>query len=297
MSAAAYACALWLKIDPSTNNQVKLTLNNTRAGKGYQIWSITNLSLTNWVAVTNFTGATGSLTQVLISMTNRPIAFFRASGTNDYTVDTNSTFLGLNYDDSGSSVPDSMGAVGPNHFIEVLNYDSPGRTAIAVYDKAGNLLAKTNTHDFFRTDANHPTTTGRIGDPRILYDHHAQRWVACTLDVAGSGEVMLAVSTTDSPTNFTTSWNRYLIPVSRTNTGSDFPTLGLDDNGVYLTVLHLKSSPLTNDGHTVVAINKSALYQGNLITTRLEIYTSNSLPVWTIQPAVNFDVVPTNGYA
>ena len=276
---------------------MRLTLNNTRAGQGYQIWSLTNLSLTNWVVATNFTGATGSLTQVLLPTTNRPIAFFRASGTNEsiYTVDTNATFLGLNFDDTGAFVPDSMGAVGPNHFIELLNCQDPSRTAIAIYDKAGHLLAKTNTHDFFRTDATHPTTTDRLTDQRILYDHHAQRWIACTLDVAGSRDVMLAVSTTDSPTNFTTGWNRYLIPVSRTNTQSDLPTLGLDDNGVYVTILHQEGN--NNGGHTVVAIKKPEIYQGNLISTRLEIYTSNSLSVWTIQPAVNFDAVPTNGYA
>lgn len=50
-------------------------------------------------------------------------------------------------------------------------------------------------------------------------------------------------------------------------------------------------------GHTVVAIKKPEIYAGLLITNRLDLYMTNSLPVWTIQPAVNFDNITTNGYA
>jgi hypothetical protein len=48
-------------------------------------------------------------------------------------------------------------------------------------------------------------------------------------------------------------------------------------------------------GHTVVAIKKPEIYQGSFVTSRLEVL--GDVGGWTIQPAVNFDPVPTNGFA
>jgi hypothetical protein len=151
MSEAAYGCALWIKIDRSTNNRVLLTVHNTRQGQSYQVWSSTNLSTTNWVAETNLTGASGNFTQALIPMTNRPMAFFKVSETRDYSMDTNSTFTGLNFQDTQLPPPDTMGAVGPNHFIELLNGETTNSSSIAIYDKVGNLVAKTNILAFLAT--------------------------------------------------------------------------------------------------------------------------------------------------
>jgi len=168
------------------------------------------------------------------------------------------------------------------------------------------LVAQTNTLSFFAVTndgTNYPTGLG-LDDQRILYDWHSQRWVAFTTDAFGSDKVILAVSTSESPTNLATGWNRYVVQVNRytdPNSGHhDFATLGLDDNGLYITALELAYTPLsasTNAGQTVVALKKPEIYQGTFLSTTLEIYSSNSLPVWTLQPAVNFDPVPTNGYA
>jgi len=53
----------------------------------------------------------------------------------------------------------------------------------------------------------------------------------------------------------------------------------------------------SNAGHTVVAIKKHELYQGSFLATTLLLTNGLSLQTWTIQPAVNFDAVATNGYA
>ncbi len=69
-----------------------------------------------------------------------------------------------------------------------------------------------------------------MGDPRILYDAQSQRWVAAAIDedsAGGSGNVILAVSTTDNPTNVTSGWTKYMIPVQRGGLLTDFTTLGL----------------------------------------------------------------------
>lgn len=288
-------CGLWLSISRNTSSNVVLTLHNTRPGQTYQIWSLTNLALTNWVVETNVTGTSGTLTDVLVAMLGRTNLFLRATEYRDYQVDTNSTFIGLGYADTGIDPPDSMGAAGPEHFVELLNGDSVN-PAIAVYTKTGTLVAWTNTADFFRNGTNYPTTSFMV-DPRILYDRKAQRWVACALE-RDAGQVILAVSKTSSPTNFVTGWTNCFFPVKRNNLLTDFPTMGLDDNGVYVTVVHIGGSPTsTNAGHTIVAIKKPEIYSGVFVTNRLENYVSNTPPVWTIQPAVNFDDVATNDYA
>lgn len=288
-------CGLWLSISRNTSSNVVLTLHNTRPGQTYQVWRLTNLAQTNWVVETNVTGASGNLTDVLIAMLGRTNLFLKATEYRDYQVDTNSTFSGLGYAETLRDPPDSMGAVGPEHFVELLNGES-ANPAIAVYTKTGTLVAWTNTADFIRNGTNYPIGS-LLADPRILYDHKAQRWIACAID-GGSGQVILAVSKSSSPTNFVTGWTNCLLTVKRPDLLTDFTTLGLDDNGVYVTVLHLGGIPTsTNAGHTIVAIRKPELYSGVFITNRLENYVSNAPPVWIIQPAVNFDDVAMNGYA
>jgi len=58
---------------------------------------------------------------------------------------------------------------------------------------------------------------------------------------------------------------------------SDFDTLGLDGNGLYLSVLHTPTnSPSTNAGHSVVAIKKPDIYLG----TNIFAFPTNNLDLW-----------------
>ena len=290
MEGVGEGCGLWLSISRNSSSNVLLTLHNTRQGQTYTVWRLTNLALTNWVVETNVTGASGDFTEALIAMGTRSNLFLKATEYRDYQVDTNSTFTGLGFSDTGQDPPDSMGAIGPNHFVELLNGRGTN-SAIAVYTKAGVLVTKTNVLDFFRIGTNYPTGD-LMADPRILYDQQAQRWVACAIDINGSKQVILAVSNGDSPTNLASGWTRHLMDLRRGSLQTDFTTLGLDDNGVYVSIVW-KGTGI--EGYAVMAIKKPEIYQGTLVTNRLDI--TNGVPVWTIQPAVNFDVVPTNGYA
>jgi len=284
-------CGLWLSINATTNSAVVLlTLHNTRTGQTYSVESIEDLTLTNWITETNLTGASGDFTETLIAMGTRSNLFLRASEDRDYV--TNTVFLGLSYSNTLTAVPDSMGAVGPNHFVELIN------NRIAVYDKVGEIITETNSANFFAVlDAdgtNYPTGSDMF-DPRILYDHQSQRWIACAMEkppTAGSGQVILAVSNNDNPTNLVSGWTRYLVRVRRDGFNVDYPTMGLDANGIYLSVLQLFGG-ISN--HTLVAIKKPELYTGQFISASIEI--TNNPPVRTIQPAVNFDAVATNDHA
>ena len=80
----------------------------------------------------------------------------------------------LNFDGiafTGVAPPDTIGDVGPNHYVQAVNAGDGAR--VAIFDKAGNLL------DTMTMDTLADTTAcgdGR-GDPIVLYDHLADRWV------------------------------------------------------------------------------------------------------------------------
>jgi hypothetical protein len=282
-----YGCSLWLGVSLS-NDVAVVTLNNTRPGQTYTIWSTEDLSPDNWLLETNIVGDVGNVTQTNILLNQRTNLFLRASESRYYV--TNAVFLGLDQTNTGASVPDTMGAVGPDHFVELLN-GTGTKTAIAVYDKlSGDLISQASMSNFFAVEVsgtNYPRY--QMTDPRILFDHQSHRWVASAIE-QGDGIVILAVSNDDSPTNLATGWSNYVFHV-RAIPGEpsvDYDTLGVDANGIYLSVLRIGM------GHSVLAIKKPEIYAGTNLSTQLDV--TNGLISWTIQPAVNFDDVPTNGY-
>jgi hypothetical protein len=220
--------------------------------------------------------------------------FLSAAEERSYSLGTN--FAGLGYTNTLYEVADTMGAVGPDHFVELLN------GYVAVFDKStGQRLEETDSTNLLcvaKDGTNYPTGSTMI-DPRILYDHQSQRWVACALDAFGSKQVMLAVTANDSPSGLT-NWAKQVLDVARPDAGPDYVTLGLDGNGIYVTVLQrgLAGGRTVNSGHTVVAIKKPEIYAGTLVATTIPLDTNaTDLKVWTIQPAVNFDSISTNDSA
>ncbi|UCE61737.1 MAG: hypothetical protein JSU63_08305, partial [Phycisphaerales bacterium] len=131
-------------------------------------------------------------------------------------------------------VPDSHGAIGPNHYVEVLNGN------FAVYDKeTGAELINMQMVTFL---------PGSRGDPRAVFDHHSWRWVVIITDFYVSSTIFLAVSLTDDPTGdwFKTSF------VTDPEYVPDYPTLGVDANGIY-------SGVWIGGGLTIFAIDKTPL--------------------------------------
>lgn len=102
------------------------------------------------------------------------------------------------------NVSDCNGAVGPNHYMQTVN------SSFAIYDKTGILLAgPTNMNLLFGSV---PGANCNDGDPIILYDEQAERWLAAEFSLCGSTDRMLiAVSTTDDPTG---TWHQYSFDVA-----------------------------------------------------------------------------------
>src|SRR5205823_5428858 len=157
-----------------------------------------------------------------------PLVFnAQTSGTN---------FLGPVYANSGFLPPDSMGAVGPSQIVVGVN------GWIRTYDKkngTADFALNTTMDNFFASVRNLSTTS----DPRVIFDRLSQRWFVSMINTSTPNRILLAVSsgaTITSAGSFTFySFQQDMVgttPNLDTNAFADFPTLGVDANGVYIGV-------------------------------------------------------------
>jgi hypothetical protein len=88
------------------------------------------------------------------------------------------------------SPPDPNGDAGPNHYIQMVN-----ATKVAIYDKLGTLVAGPfNLGTLWTTSP----CNGNLGDPVVLYDPLADRWLLSQF--ATSNRMCVAISQTADPT-------------------------------------------------------------------------------------------------
>ena len=173
-------------------------------------------------------------------------------------------FTGSTYSVNTQVTPaDANGAVGPNHFMEFIN------GTVAVYNKANGSNVQRKTNLKFWSDAGLIISPDSdVTDPRVIYDPVSQRWFASQVDFDASAAVngldptleandfLIAVSTTQNPNG---SWIGFMFQADPdTGDFADFPTLGVDARGVYLSgdMLRGEASPI---GPGLVSIPKADL--------------------------------------
>jgi hypothetical protein len=142
------------------------------------------------------------------------------------------TFDGINSVESacGCLPPDTQGDVGPNHYVEVVN------TAFRVYDKNGTPLTPTTTfNSLFAPLVGTPCSGLNFGDPFVLYDHLADRWLLSDFAFAsfpGPGPFYqcIAVSQTSDPAG---TYNLYALQhePSQIDWLGDYPKFAMWDSG------------------------------------------------------------------
>jgi hypothetical protein len=117
--------------------------------------------------------------------------------------------------------PDCNGVSGPNHFFQTIN------CVYAIYDKTGTVLAgPTNINLLFSGE---PGSSYNDGDPIVLYDKQADRWLVCEFSISGNPNyIMMAVSMTNDPTG---SYYKYSFQVASM---PDYPKFGVWQDGYYM---------------------------------------------------------------
>ena len=119
--------------------------------------------------------------------------------------------------------PDTVGDVGPNHYIQMVN--GGGGALFRIYNKSGALLAGPISLDSLGVGG--PCSSG-FGDPVVLYDRLADRWLMS--EFAGSGNhLCVYISQTSDPLNG--AWYRYDFP---TPTFPDYPKYAVWSDAYYV---------------------------------------------------------------
>ena len=139
--------------------------------------------------------------------------------------------------DSPYNPPDCNGVAGIDQFVELIN----GR--FTVYSKTNGARLQTMTSASFWAATGLTFEPGVIiSDPRIIFDPSTNRWFASAIDYRASDEssnrFLLAVSAGDDPAG---AWQGFAFTADPIDGNfADFPTFGLDANGLYLAAFMFK---------------------------------------------------------
>ena len=162
--------------------------------------------------------------------------FSHAAQAQTFTLGSN--FTGITLNDtaslgSGATPPDTMGAVGPKHVVELIN------GGYAVYLKDGSLIGSKVTDETFWNSAGISNGLLNVGitDPRLVYDLDSNRWFAAQITRHSTqNRILIARSDTPDPTG---DWDAVSITVAADF--ADYPTLALDADGVYISTNNFSS--------------------------------------------------------
>ena len=224
---------------------------------------------------------------------------------------TGVNFTGATLTDTHAFPPDSMGAAGPSQFIVAVN----GR--IRTFNKANGTadgVLDVDTDVFFQSVMTPPVSVNFTSDPRIRYDRLSQRWFVIMIDVPNQtgtspNRIMLAVS--DGPIiSANSAWTFYYFrhdlvsPAGDSGKFADYPTLGIDANGLYIGVNIFGTRGQGSFANTTAfVVRKSSLLATNNAPTNIVVTAfrglvpqGNSPGPYTPQGVDNYDPNATEGY-
>ena len=155
---------------------------------------------------------------------------------------------------NGSAPPDPSGDVGPNHYVQMVN------TRTQIWNKSGiSLLGPVNNSTFWAA-LGPPFSTTNSGDPIVLYDDSANRWMVSQFCLPNGFNPpyyqLIAVSTTPDPTG-TYYQYAYSFPAL-----PDYPKFGVWPDGYYMSANAFNSSSAFLGTYAAV-FNRNAMLTGS----------------------------------
>lgn len=149
--------------------------------------------------------------------------------------------------------PDTEGAVGATQFVQYVN------TAYEVYNKTtGASVLGPLAGNSFWSGFGGSCQNNDDGDPIVMYDKAAQRWVFAQNVFVTPYTVCIAVSTTSDATG---SYYRYSYSLGSTNF-PDYPKWGVWPDGYYQSFNNFKNG-ITLSGSEVCAADRNNMLVGN----------------------------------
>ena len=193
-----------------------------------------------------------------------PIAAFQFEGVNQTTA-------------GGSFPPDTHGAAGLTHFVEVTNQH------VDVYVKATGLLVKSVSLASFFGFSLAPSF-----DPRVVYDRTWNRWIiiADSFPISSTDQrQLIAISRTSDPLGaFFIYTGINVMPAIGTGRFWDFPHLGMDQDSIIVTANVFLGNSF--QGARMFAVAKARLYNG--LGFSVPVFSFSSA-VGTVAPPIVLD--------
>ena len=179
------------------------------------------------------------------------------------TVSSNTPGTGLNFDGLGNgqfgfsitgAPPDTEGTVGATQYVQWVN------TSFAIFNKStGALVAGPTAGNTLWSGFGGGCQTNNDGDPIVVYDKAAQRWVFSQFSVSTTPFLQcIAVSTTSDATG---TYNRYSFQYSNFD---DYPKMGVWSDAYYETFNMFNGNTFV--GADACAYNRSAMLTGAAAT-------------------------------
>jgi len=189
------------------------------------------------------------------------------------------SFTGSSLLTSGFIPPDTMGAAGPDHFVELLNGQ------YSAYRNADGARVQTSTLNAFWQNAGVVPAGSFAFDPRVTYDASSGRWFAASADNSGGpNNFLIAVSNSSDPTQ---GWKGFAIPSDSAKTRwADFPTLGVNRDGVYVAanMFPISASSVTT---SVLVLPKADLIAGTVANKTLFENVNPNTIGFSVQPVTD----------
>ncbi len=153
-----------------------------------------------------------------------------------------------------SAPPDTNGDVGPNHYVQTVNSD------FAIFNKSGTVLFGPAPINTLFTGLGGGCQANNDGDPVVVYDPIADRWVISQFSVSTTPYLQcVAVSQTPDPTG---AWHQY----SFTYTDfPDYPKMGVWPDAYYITFNSFAGGSTFN-GARVCAYDRAKMITGAAAT-------------------------------
>ena len=171
--------------------------------------------------------------------------------------------LGANFEGvsnvNGVLPPDTVGDIGPNHYVQMVNL------SYAIYNRSGGLLLGPSNSNTLWQGFGGPCETTNDGDPVVLYDHLADRWIMTQFALPrfprGPFYECIAVSQTPDPTG---AWYRYEFQISSSKL-NDYPKFGVWPDGYYMSINQFSCNVFSCSwaGAGAVAFEREAMINGS----------------------------------
>ncbi len=175
------------------------------------------------------------------------------------------TFDGIN-STSGILPPDTVGDVGPNHYVQSTNSSTTAITAVGVFDKTtGALLAPAVSMAtlFSSLGAGDPCAANDDGDPIVLYDSFADRWMISQF-VIGTEPTRqcIAISQTGNPLGAYYAYD-FVMPTDGDGKLNDYPHFGVWSDAYYMTDNQFNTAGTAFEGGGIFAFDRNKMVAGD----------------------------------